>query len=135
NRALFLDPDRRQKLQVVISSRFGDEAAFHIYGYSFEAGPSEADWTLHASGTVRREAVEGAPPAVTLPPSEEFLKGEWDKLDPAEFYQKLTAAGLQYGPRFQMIERLQRRDGESFAKLRIPPELEQELDAYELHPA
>ncbi|PYS24486.1 MAG: beta-ketoacyl synthase [Acidobacteria bacterium] len=135
NRALFLDPDRRQKLQVVISSRFGDEAAFHIYGYSFEAGPSEADWTLHATGTVRREAVDGAPPAVTLPSSEEFLKGEWEKIDPAEFYQKLTAAGLQYGPRFQMIERLQRRDGESLAKLRIPPELEQELDAYELHPA
>ena len=51
------------------------------------------------------------------------------------FYTQLLENGNQYGPFFQGIDRLWRRDGEALGRLRIPDGLLPELSDHYLHPA
>jgi phthiocerol/phenolphthiocerol synthesis type-I polyketide synthase D len=53
----------------------------------------------------------------------------------SQFYSRLTSHGIQLASSFQGIEQLWRRDGEALGKIRIPRALEQETDAYQIHPA
>ena len=53
----------------------------------------------------------------------------------SQFYNRLTSHGVQLASSFQGIEQLWRRDGEALGKIQIPRALEQETDAYQIHPA
>jgi acyl transferase domain-containing protein len=50
------------------------------------------------------------------------------------FYQRLAECGLRYGPAFQCVEQLWRRDREALGRLRLPPELQRQPQAYQVHP-
>ncbi len=53
----------------------------------------------------------------------------------SQFYHRLTSHGVQLASNFQGIEQLWRRDGEALGRIQIPRALEQETDAYQIHPA
>jgi NADPH:quinone reductase-like Zn-dependent oxidoreductase/acyl carrier protein len=57
------------------------------------------------------------------------------EIAPAEFYGRLRENGLEYGPCFRGVEQVWRGDEEALGRLRIPPSLESQVDAYRLHPA
>ncbi|KJK56411.1 hybrid non-ribosomal peptide synthetase/type I polyketide synthase, partial [Saccharothrix sp. ST-888] len=79
----------------------------------------EADWRLHATGTLvdlaGRPAPDAAAPdlAAWPPPGAEAV-------DLASWYEDRTACGLEYGPGFQGLRALWRHSGELFAEVSLP---------------
>ncbi|MFC4562163.1 type I polyketide synthase [Nocardiopsis mangrovi] len=87
------------------------------------------EWTVHATGRVT-PAVD----AVGAP------LGEWPPADAGELdldglYPRLAAEGLVYGPVFQGLRSVWRRDGEIFAEVELPTEQHALADDFLLHPA
>ncbi|WP_234345539.1 polyketide synthase dehydratase domain-containing protein, partial [Streptomyces griseus] len=81
---------------------------------------TDADWTLHATGTLGSTPV--TPQEFTWPPT-------GSPLDVDELYVTLTQRGLEYGPVFQGLTQAW-RDGEVlYAEVRVPEH------GFGLHPA
>ncbi|WP_459799656.1 type I polyketide synthase [Herbidospora sp. RD11066] len=100
-------PDGAGRCAVAIHSRTGD------------------DWTRHASGVVApATAALGADLTVWPPPGAERVTIEG-------VYDGLAAAGLEYGPVFQGLQAVWRRDDELFAEVA----LDGEAGGFGLHPA
>ncbi len=95
-----------------------------------EVGEGEAaEWTCHAQGTIEAEAVE---------PPEEL--GEWppagaEALDVTGAYERLAAAGFEYGPAFQALTAAWRQGEEIFAEVTLPEAEAGEAQRFGLHPA
>ncbi len=53
----------------------------------------------------------------------------------ASFYSQMRALGLQYGPRFQGIQKLWCKDGDVVGQITPPASLHSEADFYQIHPA
>jgi phthiocerol/phenolphthiocerol synthesis type-I polyketide synthase C len=75
-------------------------------------------WSLLASGTVAAAEPDHADGERHLP--EEILNYCPDPIAGPSFYRLLADHGLQYGPRFQKVEEIRRRDGEAIARLTPP---------------
>lgn len=86
-------------------------------------------WTLHASGRIAPEAA--APPAIAL----EELKAGLRPLPAGDaFYAKLEAAGLEYGPAFQLLRSLAGGDREALGFVDLGKE-SPAAAGYGVHPA
>ncbi|WP_211294372.1 type I polyketide synthase, partial [Lentzea kentuckyensis] len=81
-----------------------------------------AEWVCHASGVL----APGAPREVEIawPPA-------GDEVAVGDLYERLSAVGFAYGPRFQGLQRVWRGDGEVFAEIRLP----EGEPGFGLHPA
>ncbi|WP_395575266.1 SDR family NAD(P)-dependent oxidoreductase [Streptomyces sp. BK79] len=97
-----------------------------------EGDASETAWTRHADG-VLAEAADSVPPTgaadmTTWPPPGAT------SFDLDGFYDALTDHGLRYGPAFQGLRAVWRRDDALFAEVKLPDHV---IDggAYGLHPA
>jgi acyl transferase domain-containing protein/NADPH:quinone reductase-like Zn-dependent oxidoreductase/SAM-dependent methyltransferase/acyl carrier protein len=84
-----------QQLQVSVSS---EDGAFRIASRADAA----ASWQIHARGRVQQR-LRPAPPAVDIAAIRACLGGE---VTGAEHYLQLAAAGLPYGPNYQVIRAL-----------------------------
>ena len=123
--ALVIPPDRPVWLHLTLEPG-GARATFRVES----TGVDDADpWRLHVTGTVRDEADAVAPP----PFPSHALRAEAGEIPADRFYRFLATRGLSYGPGFQGIVRLWRRDDEAFARVILPRELAG--DGYSLHPA
>ncbi|GKQ40506.1 hypothetical protein ALMP_70300 [Streptomyces sp. A012304] len=94
-------------------------------------GDEDTPWTRHAAGTLdQRPAAEtpGAPAGEWPPPGAEPVP-----LD--GLYDTLADAGYGYGPAFQGLRALWRRDGELFAEVALPEEASDDAGRFALHPA
>ncbi|MER5435028.1 type I polyketide synthase [Streptomyces sp. NPDC002588] len=88
---------------------------------------SGEDWTVHARGVV-------APPVAGEPAA---TVGAWppvgaEKVDVSALYEEFAAAGYDYGPLFQGVQAVWRRDGEVFAEVGLP---QGGGDGFAVHPA
>ncbi|KFU75343.1 polyketide synthase dehydratase domain-containing protein [Amycolatopsis lurida] len=108
------DPDRRH---VTMHSR---------------ANPDDATWTLHTE--LRRAHVANARIPLRRPAAPDALVDGLPNLIHEEIYSRLTAAGLHYGPSFQVVDRVWGRTDtrEIFAELRLDTV---EREGHRLHPA
>ena len=52
-----------------------------------------------------------------------------------DHYSRVAELGFYFGPSFQGIERLWRKDGEALGQVRLPEHLAQESTSYCVHPA
>ncbi|WP_308114181.1 type I polyketide synthase [Streptomyces brasiliscabiei] len=99
------------------ATRSGDEAA------------GDAPWTCHATGCVTPGAgrpdwdLAQWPPAGARP------------VELSGLYPRLAGSGLGYGPVFQGLRAVWRRDGELFAEAVLPQEQHGDAGAYGIHPA
>ncbi|MEU8272524.1 type I polyketide synthase, partial [Sphaerisporangium sp. NPDC049002] len=115
-------------LQVVVE-RADDAGTRPVRVYSRPADDHEAAWTRHVSGAV---AVDGGATgtcdwAGVWPPagaSVVALEGG---------YERLADLGYEYGPVFQGVRGVWRRDGELFAEVSVDDEVE--VAGFGLHPA
>ncbi|WP_328610174.1 SDR family NAD(P)-dependent oxidoreductase [Amycolatopsis sp. NBC_00345] len=97
--------------------------------YSRPEGAEDGPWACHATGvlaigeyTARFDALGGVwPPEGAVP------------VEVAGFYEQRAADGFEYGPMFQGLQAVWRRDGEVFAELALPEDAE--AGAFGLHPA
>ncbi|RKH34084.1 LLM class flavin-dependent oxidoreductase [Corallococcus praedator] len=55
-------------------------------------------------------------------------------MEGADFYAEVAASGAEYGPSMRSLERVWRGEGEALGRLRMPPAVEGERDAYAFHP-
>ncbi|MGW7793739.1 acyltransferase domain-containing protein, partial [Streptomyces tricolor] len=93
-----------------------------------ESGPDA--WTRHAGGTLSTAVV----------PADTFDFTAWpppgaQQVDISDGYEKLTRAGYGYGPAFQCVRKVWRRDGELFAEVVVPPEQRENAAGFGIHPA
>ena len=58
-----------------------------------------------------------------------------EAIDVEEYYRRLADAGYNYGPTFQAIAQLWRGERDTFAEIRVPPGVSEQLGDYRLHPA
>jgi acyl transferase domain-containing protein/NADPH:quinone reductase-like Zn-dependent oxidoreductase/SAM-dependent methyltransferase/acyl carrier protein len=124
---LFLpDSDEAPTVQLVF---YPADGAFAIYS---RTSNSDQSWTLHANGYMRREADLASHPKVDLMAIREHLPHEVSDKD---HYSSVAELGFYFGPSFQGIERLWRKDGEALGQVRIPERLAQESTSYCVHPA
>jgi myxalamid-type polyketide synthase MxaD len=104
-------------------------ARFQIFAATNPAG----EWRLYAEGSVVADSTAAPEPdALDL----DAIRGRcFTEQDGEAYYRQGEALGARFGPRFQVIERFWRRDGEVLARLQAPPTLAAELEGYRLHPA
>ncbi|MBT2230341.1 type I polyketide synthase [Nonomuraea sp. NEAU-A123] len=94
----------------------------------FSAGP-DSEWVRHASGTLVEAAESGGECgwAAAWPPADA------SPVNVEGGYERLADSGYEYGPAFQGVRAVWRRDEELFAEVVAPDGLE--LDGYGMHPA
>ncbi|MGW1916908.1 type I polyketide synthase [Streptomyces sp. NPDC002076] len=95
-----------------------------------EDAPAEEPWTRHAGGVL----ASGGRPAAS------FDLAVWPPAGATEVdvegrYEQLGAIGFAYGPAFQGLRRVWRRDGELFAEVSLAGDAEAEAGRFGLHPA
>jgi acyl transferase domain-containing protein/acyl carrier protein len=133
--ALVLPEEGARTVQVVIAPDRPGTAAFQVFSRQAAADASQAAWTVHVSGTIRLGAAEGAA-AGEEPIAPEVIQARCrEGLAGAAHYQALADCGLEYGPSFQGVAQLWRRDGEALGRLRWPEAVAAGADAYRVHPA
>ncbi|MFD7541981.1 acyltransferase domain-containing protein, partial [Streptomyces sp. NPDC059819] len=104
----------------------GEYRALRIFSRDAD-GDVDARWILHASGTVSTATSDPSFDLVEWPPAGAVRVG-------AEgLYEGLGLAGLGYGPVFQGVQAVWRRDGEVFAEVALPEGVS--VDGFGVHPA
>ena len=123
-KALFLPAEGARVIQTVLTPD-GEGAAFSV------SSLREDDWTLHATGTIRR-ASTGRSETRDV---ETLLAQYPERLSGSELIRRLAERGLEYGPAFRGVDWLQFADGEALGRVILPQALAPERDRYRLHPA
>jgi natural product biosynthesis luciferase-like monooxygenase protein len=85
--------------------------------------------------SVAEHGRRSAPKAAAANPLAEIEARCAEELSGEEHYERLRAQGLAFGPSFRVVRRIRRREGEALGLLQLPDTLEQEAEAYGLHPA
>ncbi|MEY9931202.1 acyl transferase domain-containing protein/acyl carrier protein [Catenulispora sp. GP43] len=117
-------------LQVVVGADEGGRRTIEIH--SREESADGADWTRHAAGTLSASV-----DASEQPGAQDFADlAQWppagaEPIPVDDLYPELAAQGYGYGPLFQGLRRVWRRDGVVFAEVG----LDGEAGAFALHPA
>ncbi|MCP2170487.1 type I polyketide synthase, partial [Goodfellowiella coeruleoviolacea] len=97
--------------------------------YSRSADSLDQSWTRHATGVVS--------PAATVPPSQPpaWPPAAADPVDLDDLADRLTEAGVRYGPAFQGLRAAWQRGNEVFAEVVLPDDQQPEATRFGLHPA
>nr|WP_268255269.1 type I polyketide synthase [Streptomyces phaeofaciens] len=111
------DVDEAGRRTLTVYSRPGDD-------------PSDArTWTRHAEGVLSPDDGPTGPDAPAWPPADA------EPVPVEGLYESLAGLGLAYGPVFQGLRAVWRRDGELFAEVALPEDMADEAGRYGLHPA
>ncbi len=95
----------------------------------------EENWTIHATVSFIQHQVADSLPASMKTPPDVIRQQSTSRYTAEEFYQTLRIHGLQYGPGFRGIEQVWSKDSESLGRIRLPGSLQNDIDAYRVHPA
>jgi len=126
---VFADGEVRP-VQSILDVGGQEGAAFRVSSQG-EARQGGESWRLHASARLRLASPDGVAPAEPLADVQARCR---DELAASEYYETFRALGVGYGPRFQAIASLWRRDGEALGRLRLPEALRAEAQLYRVHP-
>jgi len=123
-----------RRVQLLVAPAGERQASFRI---SSRPGGESGAWALHATGTLlHAERPGGGGEAAQIPVEIGAIRARCaETVSGADYYPRLHARGLQYGPLFQGIETLWQGRGEALGQVTVPPALVPELSAYHLHPA
>ncbi len=128
--ALWLHETAARRVQVVVAPTGPDEASFLVFSRPAEAGAA-APWTRHAAGVLRAAAAPVGQAAAI-----DGLRARLaQRLSAAEHYSAMAGLGIGYGPNFQGVAAIWRRDGEALGELHAPAGVVFELGSYGMHPA
>lgn len=129
--ALILPDDGRHPLQVRLEIVSG-EGDYRICSRSADAAP-DVPWALHSSGRINTTHDRFEKSTVSLAALRSQF-GDADELSVERFYETIHTAGLDYGARFQCIQKLMRRGPEMLAQLCLADDLAAEAQRYAIHP-
>ncbi|MFI5756993.1 type I polyketide synthase, partial [Streptomyces sp. NPDC051569] len=109
------NPDESGRRTVTVSSR--------------PEGPEDTAWTRHATGVLALGEQR------TLLDTEEWPPAGAEPVGIEGIYDRLADDGFGYGPVFQGLRAVWRRDGEVYAEVVLPEGGQADADAFGLHPA
>ncbi len=126
-----------QFLRALFLSEGGGDTAVQIRidqedgSFDIQSGvPGSAGWTVHCKGSVTTERI---PPSAIEEDLESIRARLTEKLDAATCYARYAEIGLHYGPAFQGVREILRRDGEALGNVHLPDGLD--TAGYYIHPA
>jgi acyl transferase domain-containing protein/acyl carrier protein len=140
-KALFLPEEGIRAVQLVLSARNVGETSFRFFSLEESATQEDALWTPHAAGRIRHHYPDSqtngyADPAVRHHESpEELMVRCLEIVSGADLYEGLRDRGLEYGPSFQGVEQLWRRDGEALGQLQLTETVATQKSGHKIHPA
>jgi acyl transferase domain-containing protein/thioesterase domain-containing protein/NAD(P)-dependent dehydrogenase (short-subunit alcohol dehydrogenase family)/acyl carrier protein len=99
--------------------------------FSTRDSSADADWNRNATAKIRAR-VETVPAQLDL----KRLRAKLPQRFATQYvYNRSKSLGLFYGPMFQTIEFVWRRDGEALGKIRLPKPLVPSADKFGIHPS
>ena len=121
-RALLVPEDGRRAVQLVVLPERPGAARFELHSLPAAPAGDAAAWTLHARGTI---LLESAPSEGGHAQGDASLRDEVQErcreiVSGAEHYRRMAERGIQFGPAFQALEQIARRDGEALGQIRLP---------------
>ena len=134
-RALFLPNGGTRTIQVVLSPDADGTAPIHIYSCPSGAKQPEHSWILHATGRICLQQDGGPSLAIEQDALAKVQARCSEQISGREYYLKLRESGIDYGPFFQSIAQLWRRDGEMLAEVTVPDSPYPEFNQHEVNPA
>lgn len=136
DRPLMLAADANVMIQTIVYRESAEAARFEIYRKPDAAGDDEA-WVLHASG--RLDAAQTTPFAphdsADAPNLDALRSTAGEAVDIDELYRMFRDAGLDYGPAFRVVRKLERGEGFAVGRLELAAEELPHAGVYRLHPA
>ncbi|MCC5666482.1 SDR family NAD(P)-dependent oxidoreductase [Nostoc sp. CHAB 5784] len=125
--ALIIPEDASRIVQLILTPENAGQTSFYILSLADDA----TSWIQHATGKINAGQID---PVQTFVSWNELQASFDEQLSVEAYYQQLRDRGLQYGPSFQGIEQLWRREGEALGRIWLPEALVSEAEAYQLHP-
>jgi len=115
------------QVQVVVGA--ADEAGCRPVSVYSRRDQPDAEWSLHAEGTLGVAAAEASVDLSVWPPDGA------ENVDISDGYARLAARGYEYGPAFRGLVALWRRGPELFAEVAAPADAGVRVDGMGIHPA
>jgi len=139
-RALFLPEQGVRDVQLVLSAQSVGETSFRFFSLEEGATQSDLSWTPHAAGRIHHhfpdpQADGQAGPVAHHESPEELMARCQEIISGGDLYEGLRERGLEYGPSFQGVEQLWRRDGEALGRLRLTEAVAMQKSGHKIHPA
>ncbi|KPI05019.1 6-methylsalicylic acid synthase, 6-deoxyerythronolide-B synthase [Actinobacteria bacterium OK074] len=135
---LLLAPGQAVALQLRLGAADSDgNRPLGVHARPADATP-DRPWTLHADGILATEAAATAAAEAAAAPAD--LDATWpppgaEELTVDGTYDRLSAAGFDYGPVFQGLRAAWLLDGVVHAEIALPEQTHAEAPRYGLHPA
>lgn len=129
--ALLIPEADKRLVQLILTPQGSGEASFRIVSLNSHKSGATASWTQHVTGEISASTTLLTPAPISLSDLRTRIS---EPLSVKEYYQQMQERGLEYGPLFQGIHQLWRRDGEALGQIQLPEALVSEFDAYQLHP-
>jgi len=127
---LFFPENGAVDVQVILTPQ-EDRQKLAIYSRPSAAGEDDP-WRLHATGILVAARDAGLAESVDI----DELRAAGGLEVPVDFfYAACRDRGLEYGPRFQGLQRIQLREEEIVAEVTLPKGIAPEATHYALHPA
>jgi len=128
HRALHLAEDAPATTQLILTLTPSDAVSFQYFSRT-----AEAEWTLHASGTVQFTDATASHVALDI---QQIIARCPTHIDKDTHYQTMKNCGLMYGPIFQGVEELWLGEHEVIARIRRPSvQAAADTTAYQVDPA
>ncbi len=133
---LTFDERRAAQLQVIVSAP--DEHGHRQLTVHSRPEPEPADestaWIVHATGVLASE------PSGSIADTRGLREDAWppvgaEELEGDDLYDRLAAAGYEYGPAFQVLRRAYRQVGGLFAEAAVSDDQATAAGTFALHPA
>ena len=134
HRALFLPDDETRLLQLVFSPSIDGAVSFKVHSCPTGTGRSGKPWTLHVTGRISSQADGSALAAAHETPAQIQARCP-EQISGQDYYARLSANDIHYGPFLRSITQLWRHDGNVLAEMLVTQRPETELSAYPIHPA
>jgi acyl transferase domain-containing protein/acyl carrier protein len=130
---LIVPDNKTRTVQFILKVEDSNKASFHIFSLTEDEAEERESWKLCARGTVRiTEKDPVTPAAVSI---QEIKNRCQEGLLTKTFYQRFQEMGYNYGPRFQGLRHIWRRDGEALGEIRLEEEQETKTNGYYLSSA
>jgi acyl transferase domain-containing protein/NADPH:quinone reductase-like Zn-dependent oxidoreductase len=135
-KALFLSKEDTQTVRLIIYPEMPGTSSFQFF--SLQAGvdtEQQPFWELHAVGTIYLGDTNMEKPSgdYILPAKVQSRCSE--VISKMEYYKDMDDRGIYYGPSFQGVEQIRRKDGEAIGRIQLPELATLKANGYKIHPA
>ncbi|GIV97567.1 MAG: polyketide synthase [Herpetosiphonaceae bacterium] len=132
---MVLPEEGARRIQCIFTPEVPGSASFQILSAPAEGDLPPEAWMLHAAGKVQYAPQTNGEVALEQVSLDEIRARCAEEIPGSDHYTAMSERGLQYGPAFQAIRHLWRRDGEALGHLKLISDLEYETRHYLAHPA